>query len=98
MEKFMAITPPMLTPHNETFSIYIDDDELNIARNHWLGSFQNDLSSSHSLISKFKSYYLYNLESDYLPNLYQRISTIDSSKIQSIAKKYLIASDMLLLC
>lgn len=68
--------------------------ELLIAKNHWLGSFQNDLSSALSLNDKFKNYYLFGLPDSYYENLITNISYLTTSDIQFIANKYLQPDSM----
>ncbi|QSE97940.1 M16 family metallopeptidase [Fulvivirga lutea] len=69
-------------------------DEFTIAKNHWMGSLQNELSSPHSLIEKFKSYYLFNLESNYLQFLYDSIAEITQERILEMSKTYLKQDQM----
>ncbi|MEQ8927010.1 MAG: pitrilysin family protein [Fulvivirga sp.] len=78
-------------------SSQILDEELITAKNHWIGSFQNDLSSPYSLIEKFKSYYLYNLEPNYILDFYNSINKIKPHDIIDASKNYLNTNQMSLI-
>lgn len=72
----------------------ISEEELNLAKNHWLGSFQNDFSSTLSLNEKFKNYYLYGFDVNYYSSLISNIKRINVEDIKYKASKYLNPSQM----
>ncbi len=72
----------------------VNDEELDTVRNHLIGSFQSDISSLLSLSEKFKSVYLYDLDSLYYQKYLDEIQTITPLKIREMAQNYLHPSTM----
>lgn len=64
-------------------------DELNLVKNHLLGSFQSDLSSPLSLSDKFKSIHLSNLTYKYYINYLKEIKKFSEADLTSVSEKYL---------
>lgn len=75
----------------------ITNSELLLAKNHYVGSFQNSLSSIYSLSSKHKSAYLYGLKEDYYESLINSIKKISVDDIFNSSKKHLQLENMVLL-
>lgn len=72
----------------------IKKEEFNLAKNHFLGSFQNSLSSIYSLSEKYKNNYLYNQHSNFYQNLIIEIEKLTPKDILLTSQKYLHYSDM----
>ena len=67
----------------------IPERELQMVRNHLLGSLQSDLSSPFSLAEKFKGVHLFDMDYSYYDELIDTIQTISADHIREIAGKYL---------
>ena len=67
----------------------IAERELQMVRNHLLGSLQSDLSSPFSLAEKFKGVHLFGMDYSYYDKLIDSIQTISAEHIREIAVKYL---------
>ena len=67
----------------------LPESELQMVRNHLLGSFQSDLSSPFSLADKFKGVYLFGMDYSYYDRLFHAIQTITPQTIREMANKYL---------
>lgn len=84
--------------HKEVNSL-IDDpltvSELQMVKNHLLGSFQSSISSPFALADKFKSIYLFGLDYDYYQRYIEKIQTITAHEIQETMQKYLPVEKML---
>jgi zinc protease len=63
-------------------------DELQTARNHFIGSLQAEITTPFSHADKLKNIILYNLSSDYYTRLIQRIDTISAEDLMTTADKY----------
>lgn len=67
----------------------VSESELSLVRNYMLGSMLGSLENALSHADKFKNIYFSGLDYDYYSNYIQIIRTIDASKVQGIANKYL---------
>jgi len=67
----------------------IPERELQMVRNHLLGSLQSDLSSPFSLAGKFKGVHLFGLDYSYYDQLIETIQRISPDTIREMAVKYL---------
>ncbi|MCA6078992.1 M16 family metallopeptidase [Fulvivirga sedimenti] len=70
------------------------EEELQMVRNHMLGSFQSDLSSPFALSEKFKGVYLFGLDYSYYDRYIETIETITPQHIREMAQKYLDPESM----
>jgi predicted Zn-dependent peptidase len=70
------------------------EEELQMVRNHMLGSFQSDLSSPFALSEKFKGVHLFGLDYSYYDRYIETIETITPIHIREIARKYLDPDSM----
>jgi predicted Zn-dependent peptidase len=66
----------------------IERDELQTARNHFIGSLQGEITTPFSHADKWKNIFLYNLGNDYYQRLINRLNTLDSSDLMKVAQKY----------
>lgn len=66
----------------------VGEEELMLARNHFIGSLQADMASLFSVIEKIKSIHLNDLPADYYQALLQRIDQVSPGDIQRTAEKY----------
>jgi len=72
----------------------IDEQELEIAKSHFLGSIQLDMANPFSVIEKIKNINLNELPADYYNNLFNRIKSLDSVRLIDIANTYFKAEDL----
>lgn len=68
----------------------INEDELDTARYHFIGSFQTELSTSFSHADKIRSIILFDLGMDHYNRMLQQISETSSAELLAIAGKYLV--------
>lgn len=64
----------------------IAENELEIARNHFIGSLQSDMSTSFAHADKHKVISLFNLQMDYYQQLIQSLSTLTSKNLSETAQ------------
>ncbi len=70
----------------------ISEAEIDIAKNHLIGSYQNDVNTIFAAGEKIKTMVLFNLSLDYYQNLINQLSKIDSNSLQIACTKYLNAN------
>lgn len=66
----------------------IPTEELETARNHFIGSLQAEITTPFSHADKLKNLLLYELGKDYYTRLIQRIDTISAEDLMAAADKY----------
>lgn len=66
----------------------VDPSELEIARNHFLGSLQSEVANPFSVTDKIKNIHLNKLSRNYYPHLFKRINSISSKDLLEIGEKY----------
>ena len=66
----------------------ISESELLIAKNHLLGSLQQDLSNPFSVMDKIRNIILFNLPHSHYSNLYTTVDRINSFELQSLARNH----------
>jgi predicted Zn-dependent peptidase len=66
----------------------VNDDELTLARNHFIGSLQNELANPFSVAEKIKNIELNSLGSDYYQRLIDKLESITPAKFQLLALKH----------
>jgi len=74
----------------------IPEQELSIAKNHFIGSIQLDMANPFSVVEKMKNIKLNQLDSNYYTNLLKEISELKSDSLVETAKKYLQDQDLYL--
>ena len=73
----------------------IEKEELEVAKNHLLGSFQLEVANPFSILDKIKSVRLNQLGDQYYKNLISEIERVDADGLKAIAKKYFDAGDLI---
>ena len=73
----------------------ISKDELDLAKNHLLGSIQLEMANPFSTFDKIKSIRLNQLGEEYYKNLFSEIKSTNSERLQSVAQKYFSANNLL---
>lgn len=74
----------------------VQQKELDLAKNHFIGSLQNEMSNVFAHMERFKNIYLFNLEPDYYNNLIHQIYRADGDDVRRIAHEYLHEDDMVI--
>jgi predicted Zn-dependent peptidase len=69
--------------------------ELQMVKNHLLGSFQSSITSPFSLADKFKGVYLHGMDYSYYQQFVNRIQEITGEEIQEMMHRYLPSDKML---
>ncbi|HRJ29442.1 MAG TPA: pitrilysin family protein [Cyclobacteriaceae bacterium] len=72
----------------------ISKSELDVARNHFIGSLQSDMSTPFAHADKIKTISLFTLKTDYYQQLINTMMEISTENLQSLAQKYLTESDL----
>lgn len=67
----------------------VDDIELEIARNHFLGSLQSEVANPFSVTDKIKNIHLSGLPKDYYSKMFRRINSMTAKDLMSIGEQYL---------
>ncbi|MGC4021438.1 MAG: insulinase family protein [Cyclobacteriaceae bacterium] len=71
--------------------IAVPKDELEIAKNHFLGSLQLEVANPFSSLEKLKNISLNNLHDQYYNNLFQSIKKEEPEHLRQIGEKYFLA-------
>jgi predicted Zn-dependent peptidase len=66
----------------------IDADELEIARNHFLGSLQSEVANPFSVTDKIKNIHLNGLSSHYYQNLFRKINGMSAKDLLGLGEEY----------
>jgi predicted Zn-dependent peptidase len=66
----------------------IDEEELDIARNHFIGGLQLEITTSFAHADKIKSIVLYNLPQDHYQKMIARVDAITSDDLMRVANQY----------
>jgi len=72
----------------------VDADELEIARNHFLGSLQSEVANPFSVTDKIKNIHLNGLPKDYYPKMFRRINSMTAKDLISVGEQY-VHEDMM---
>jgi predicted Zn-dependent peptidase len=72
----------------------VDGAELEIARNHFLGSLQSEVANPFSVTDKIKNIHLHNLPKDYYRNLFRRINEVTAKDLLTIGEQYVHEDSM----
>ncbi len=73
----------------------VSQDELEVARNYFIGSWQSENSTLFSVAEKIQTLHLHGLPEDYYAHLLEYIQHITPVQIQSIANTYFDTSDII---
>lgn len=71
----------------------ISDEELLLAKNHFLGSLQLEVSNPFSVTEKLKTIHLFNLSADFYTDLFDRIGKTQAADLQILAQKHFLVQD-----
>lgn len=71
----------------------ISEEELLVAKNHFLGSLQLEVSNPFSVTEKLKTIHLFDLPSDFYANLFDRIGKTNAKDLQQLAQKHFMLDD-----
>lgn len=63
-------------------------EELEIVKNHMVGSFQADITSPFSLMDKYKALYLHNMDYSYYDKYFEVLEDITPEDLRNLANKY----------
>jgi zinc protease len=66
----------------------IDEEELNLARNHFIGSLQLEITTSFAHADKIKNIVLFNLSPQFYQQMITRVDAITADDLVSIADRY----------
>lgn len=66
----------------------VDSNELEIARNHFLGSLQSEVANPFSVTDKIKNIHLNELQKNYYPNLFRRINSLTAKDLLAVGEQY----------
>jgi zinc protease len=73
----------------------VPEDELDVARNHFIGSWQSENSTMFAIAEKVKSIQLWGLPPDYYTHLLKHIQHITPLQIQAVAQSHFDTQDLL---
>lgn len=74
--------------------VKINEQELEIAKSHFLGSIQTDMANPFSVMDKIKNVNLNGLKSTYYNDLFTRIAHLTSDNLIATARTYLTDEDL----
>jgi predicted Zn-dependent peptidase len=72
----------------------VDAEELEIAKNHFLGSLQSEVANPFSVTDKIKNIQLNKLPKDYYPKLFKRIDSLTAEDLMSVGEQYVHEDSM----
>lgn len=72
----------------------VQQKELVLAKNHFIGSLQNEMSNIFAHMERFKTIYLFDLPADYYQNLIQKVDSARADDIIAVAENYLHEDEM----
>ena len=73
----------------------VTDEELDVARNHFIGSLQLEITTSFAHADKIKNIILFNLPSDYYQRMIDRVNAINADDLLKVANKYFVEDSFL---
>lgn len=66
----------------------VGSEELEIARNHFLGSLQSEVANPFSVTDKIKNIHLNGLPQDYYPNLFRKIDKLTAKDLIAVGEQF----------
>lgn len=66
----------------------VGEEELEIARNHFLGSLQSEVANPFSVTDKIKNIQLHDLRPDYYPTLFRKINSLTADDLLRTGEQY----------
>lgn len=67
----------------------VGSEELEIARNHFLGSLQSEVANPFSVTDKIKNIHLNRLPGDYYPKLFKKVNSVSAEDLLDVGEQYL---------
>ncbi len=82
--------------HNEIDLLrdFDNEEELQTAKTHMIGSFQADINSPFAVMEKFKNVYLFGLGYEYYDRLFDSLTSFGHKDLRLIAEKHLHNTDL----
>jgi predicted Zn-dependent peptidase len=91
----MELTLYEIKKEIEALNLYpVSQDELDIARNHLLGSIQLEMANPFSTFDKIKNIRLNQLRSEYYNSLFSAVKSANPGELQATAQKYFITNNL----
>jgi zinc protease len=72
----------------------VDAEELEIARNHFLGSLQSEVANPFSVTDKVKNIHLNGLPKHYYPKLFQKINSLTAEDLLAVGEQHVHEDSM----
>ena len=72
----------------------VQEKELELAKNHFIGSLQNEMSNIFAHMERFKTIYLHDLPHDYYSNLIHKINSAKAEHLLAVMENHLHEEDM----
>lgn len=72
----------------------VQPSELDLARNHLLGSLQQDLSNPFSVMDKLKNIFLFDLPPDFYSRVYQSVRQASPADVRSVAQSQFFPAEL----
>lgn len=73
----------------------VDEEEMNIAANHFLGSLQLEVANPFSVTEKVKNIYVNNLPEDYYQRIFDKVRSATPADLIAIAQRHFAVDDLL---
>lgn len=74
---------------------FIDAEDLELAKRHFIGSLQGEIASPFSILGKIKNIELFNLPENYYQELIQKTDSVSVEHLSNLAKRYFDENDFL---
>ena len=78
----------------ERLTEFNNEEELETAKTHMVGSFQAELNSPFAIMDRFKSIHLHGLDYSYYDKLFDTIASFRPSDLRNITTRYLTTDDL----
>jgi zinc protease len=75
-------------------TVPVSSEELEIARNHFLGSLQSEVANPFSVTDKIKNIHLHRLNKDYYPGLFKKINSTHAKDLLEVGERYVHEDSM----
>lgn len=72
----------------------VGDEELEIARNHFLGTLQSEVANPFSVTDKIKNIHLNGLSENYYPKLFKRINSLTANDLIAVGEQHVHEDSM----
>jgi predicted Zn-dependent peptidase len=75
-------------------SEWVRSSELELAKNHFIGNMQNEMSNIFAHTERYKTIHFFNLPADYYSRLIHRVNSVNASELAGIYERYLHEDSM----